>query len=223
MHASAGVAAAAAVLRRFPRLPLPAAARPVSVDGLAAYSMAMHVHSSFSEQDASMDSQLFQASKNSADVLWWTDHDTRMDGIGYSSCRPVAGRRSADGLRGVITIPVTPDGGSDAWGAMTVSKVASRRLVASATGVPAGGTVQILHGAVDYAGAAALSANTKVIGSYTAAQLAGRSVAQQVDTSADSFVRTQVLDSSGTLAALSNPVWLLRSAPPGGIPAPRQS
>ena len=45
--------------------------------------MAMHVHSSFSEQSGSMDSQLFQASTNSVDVLWWTDHDARMDGIGY--------------------------------------------------------------------------------------------------------------------------------------------
>jgi hypothetical protein len=83
MHASAGAAAAAALLRQFPRLPLRSPARPVSVDGLSAYSMAMHVHSSFSEQDGSMDSQLFQAAKNSVDVLWWTDHDTRMDGIGY--------------------------------------------------------------------------------------------------------------------------------------------
>ena len=113
--------------------------------------------------------------------------------------------------------------GSVPMGAVSVSKVASRRLVARATGVPAGGRVQVLQGRVDYAGTAALAANTKVIGSYTAAQLAGGSVAQQIDTSQDSFVRTQVLDSSGTLAALSNPVWLLRSAPPGGIPAPRRS
>ena len=83
MHASAGAAAAAALLRQFPRLPLHSPARPVSVGGLSAFSMAMHVHSSFSEQDGSMDSQLFQATKNSVDVLWWTDHDTRMDGIGY--------------------------------------------------------------------------------------------------------------------------------------------
>ena len=83
MHASAGAAAAAALLRRFPRLPLRSPARPISVDGLSAYSMAMHVHSSFSEQDGSMDGQLSQATKNSVDVLWWTDHDTRMDGIGY--------------------------------------------------------------------------------------------------------------------------------------------
>jgi len=59
-----------------------------------------------------------------------------------------------------------------------------------------------------------------VIGSYTPAGLAGGSVTKKIDTSGDSFVRTQVLDSSGTLIGLSNPVWLLRKAPPGGIPAP---
>jgi len=113
--------------------------------------------------------------------------------------------------------------GTVPMGSVSVSKVVSRKLVASATAIPAQGRLQILQGAVDYAGAASLAANTRVIGSYTAAELAGGSVAQRIDTTKDSFVRTQVLDSSGTLAALSNPVWLLRSAPPGGIPAPRRS
>lgn len=44
--------------------------------------MAMHIHSSFSEQNGSMDGHLFQAVKNSVDVLWWTDHDRWIDGIG---------------------------------------------------------------------------------------------------------------------------------------------
>jgi hypothetical protein len=85
LHATAAVAAAAAL----PRIPLPArlplrpAAREATADGKSAFSMAMHVHSSFSEQSGSMDSQLFQAAANSVDVLWWTDHDARMDGIGY--------------------------------------------------------------------------------------------------------------------------------------------
>jgi len=70
LQATAG-AAAAGLLRRFPRLHLRSADRPVAADGTSAYSMAMHVHSSFSEQSASMDSQLFQASTNSVDVLWW--------------------------------------------------------------------------------------------------------------------------------------------------------
>jgi len=625
MHASAGAAAAAALLRQFPRLPLRSPARPVSVDGLSAYSMAMHVHSSFSEQDGSMDSQLFQATKNSVDVLWWTDHDTRMDGIGYrqvvhftsltkesggpgqghprdrtkvtsgplgsqstggivqnpsSPSDPVAGgsmhliattttgapatfgfyaqthpagwncrdnlngqsltidvlvakgwqagylellivssyheaiggrpaggyqlsyrfvppggtvRRTASGLTGIVTIPVTPNSGSNPWGTMTVnpaediaalwpdmdyrdfslyeltlsavstgdlvegyfdylrfnrsisgeaffrqqadmgaalaaryrsvvqqqglevslalphvnwfgksvsipdygstsgrreygtylaqnlipkvhasgglisynhpfgygdipelpqsqqdallvqtaegmlpaagtpaalgadllevgyrlrqgmdlahhvalwdimsrnalfftgngtnddhfgqnwlgpknnwfssawargtgvadllaalaagrawcasligyrgsmdllvdgtvpmgavsvSKVRSRKLAASATAIPAHGMLQIVQGTVDYAGAAGLSANTKVIGSYPASKLTGGPVTQRIDTGKDSFVRTQVLDSTGTVVGLSNPVWLLRAVPPGGIPVPRQT
>ena len=52
--------------------------RDTAADGLTAYSMATHVHSSFSEMNGSMDSQLFQATKNSVDVLWWTEHDQRM-------------------------------------------------------------------------------------------------------------------------------------------------
>ena len=57
--------------------------RDTAADGLAAYSMATHVHSSFSEMSGSMDSQLFQATKNSVDVLWWTEHDQRMLGLDY--------------------------------------------------------------------------------------------------------------------------------------------
>jgi hypothetical protein len=113
--------------------------------------------------------------------------------------------------------------GSAPMGSASVSRVTRRSLTATATGIPAHGTLQILQGDVDYAGAAGLSANTAVIGSYTAAELAAGSVTQQVDTHRDSFVRTQVLDSAGTLAGLSNPVWLLRAVPPGGIPAPRQA
>ena len=53
-----------------------AAGRDMGLGGYSAYSMALHVHSSFSEQDGSMDAQLFQAASNAVDVLWWTDHDT---------------------------------------------------------------------------------------------------------------------------------------------------
>jgi len=45
--------------------------------------MAMHVHSSFSEGNASMLAQAYQAQLNDVDVLWWTDHDWRMTGHGY--------------------------------------------------------------------------------------------------------------------------------------------
>jgi hypothetical protein len=108
-------------------------------------------------------------------------------------------------------------------GSASVSTVRSRKLAATATAMPPAGSLQILQGTVDYAGTAVLAANTKVIGSYTAAQLAGGSVTRWIDTTKDRFVRTQVLDSAGTVVGLSNPVWLLRSAPPGGIPAPRRA
>ena len=57
---AAGTAAMATLLNRFPGLPQRPAARPVAADGTSAYSMAMHVHSSFSEEDGSMASQLFR-------------------------------------------------------------------------------------------------------------------------------------------------------------------
>jgi hypothetical protein len=66
-------------------------------------------------------------------------------------------------------------------------------------------------------------ANTRVIANYTAAQLATGYVTRWIDTTKSRFVRTQVLDSSGAVIGLSNPVWLLRSTPPGGIPAPRRA
>jgi hypothetical protein len=87
LHGSAALAAGAALIgHRSPapgRLPLRSAARPVAADSNSAYSMAMHVHSSFSEFEGSMDAQLYQATANSVDVLWWTDHDFRMDGTEY--------------------------------------------------------------------------------------------------------------------------------------------
>src|ERR1700754_5050782 len=54
-------------------------------------SMAMHTHSCFSEGGsyaaggggASMMAQLDQATKNDIDVIWWTDHDWRMEAYGY--------------------------------------------------------------------------------------------------------------------------------------------
>jgi hypothetical protein len=82
LKATAGVAASS-LLGRLPRPPLRSGARDTASDGTSAYSMAMHVHSSFSEESGSMQSQLFQAAANSVDVLWWTDHDQRMMGLGY--------------------------------------------------------------------------------------------------------------------------------------------
>ncbi len=55
-------------------------------------SMAMHVHSSFSEGTSSMRGQLDEAARNNIDVVWWTDHDWRMAGHGYRSVVHFDGR-----------------------------------------------------------------------------------------------------------------------------------
>src|SRR6266536_1554230 len=127
---------------------------------------------------------------------------------------------SLSSYRGSLDLMVD---GSCPMGSVSVSSVTSRKLVARATGVPTGGSLQILQGTVDDAGTAGLQANTKVIGTYTAAELAGGSVTRWIDTTNGRFVRTRVLNSSGAVVGLSNPVWLLRSAPPGGIPRPRSA
>lgn len=105
-------------------------------------------------------------------------------------------------------------------GSVTVSQVASRALKLVASGLPSGSSVHLRQGTVDYAGAVA--AGTKVVASYPAAAFVSGHLDQQVDTRASSFVRTEVLDAAGHLIAISNPIWLLRAAPPGGVPAARQ-
>jgi hypothetical protein len=125
---------------------------------------------------------------------------------------------SLSSFRGSLDLLVE---GSCRMGSVSVSSLTSRKVAARATGLPSGWSLQILRGTVDYAGTSDLKANTQVIATYTAADLASGSVTKQIDTSRSRFVRTQVLDSSGVIMGLSNPVWLLRSNPPRGIPPPR--
>ncbi len=131
---------------------------------------------------------------------------------GRSWCAPLAG------FRGSLDLLVD---GSVPMGSVSVSSVNSRQLALSATGVPAGGAVQVVQGTVDYAGTNDVRAGTSVVASFAAATLSGGQASLTLDTSAARFVRTQVVDATGAVVALSNPVWLLRSAPPKGIPAPR--
>lgn len=68
--------------------PGPAQASPSSPQPV---SMAMHVHASFSEgikstgadSSASMARQLDQASRAGVEVIWWTEHDTRMTAYNF--------------------------------------------------------------------------------------------------------------------------------------------
>lgn len=106
-------------------------------------------------------------------------------------------------------------------GSVSISTLSTRQLQVIATDLPTNGVLEVMQGAVDYAGTSAPTPNTARVASYSTADLASGSVSLQVDNSVSSFVRTQVLDSTGTVVGLSNPAWLLRETPPGGIPAPR--
>lgn len=61
--------------------------RPVGVPGRTSdphpVSMAMHLHASFSEKTASFEAHLAEARRIGVDVLWWTDHDFRVNAFGY--------------------------------------------------------------------------------------------------------------------------------------------
>jgi hypothetical protein len=52
---------------------------------LSFVSMAMHLHASFSEGVGSMAGHLSQAVATGVDVVWWTEHDWRMQSRGYVS------------------------------------------------------------------------------------------------------------------------------------------
>jgi TAT (twin-arginine translocation) pathway signal sequence len=111
--------------------------------------------------------------------------------------------------------------GSVPMGAVSVSSVSSRQLTATATGLPSGAVLQVLQGAVDYAGQNAPADDVTLIGSYTTSQLVSGHITRSVSTTQDSFLRTQLVSSTGAIIATSNPVWLLRKPPPNGIPAAR--
>lgn len=125
---------------------------------------------------------------------------------------------SLSGFRGSLDLLAD---GSCPMGSVSVSTLPARRLLVMATDLPAGGSLRVVQGVVDYAGTATPRPSNRQIGSYPAAALATGSVELSVDTSTSSYVRTEVLDSTGSVVGLSNPIWLLQNAPPNGIPAAR--
>jgi hypothetical protein len=106
-------------------------------------------------------------------------------------------------------------------GSATVSLLPQRQVQLVATGLPTGASVRVMRGTVDYAGTADPSPNTVPVATYTDADFAAGQVALAVDTTTSCFVRTEVVSSGGAVVGLSNPLWLLRETPPGGIPAAR--
>lgn len=85
--AVAGGAAAASIGVALPTRPSAVvsstAQNSSSRPGLLPVSMAMHLHASFSEGAASMETHLDQAERAGVDVIWWTEHDFRVQAHGY--------------------------------------------------------------------------------------------------------------------------------------------
>jgi hypothetical protein len=108
--------------------------------------------------------------------------------------------------------------GAVPMGAASVSTAASRTVAITLQNLPAGCTVELLRSPVDFAFSGNDPATTLVRSWPAAGGTSTLSVA--VDTSGACFVRPQVRR-NGVLLATGNPTWLLRSAPPGGIPGPR--
>jgi hypothetical protein len=109
--------------------------------------------------------------------------------------------------------------GAVPMGSMTVSGAVSRRLEIQAANLPSNSRVALVAGPVDYTGR---DPATTVLESIPASSFGSSAiVSRSIDTSRSCFVRTQVHDSTGGIIGVSNPVWLLREVPPGGIPAAR--
>lgn len=111
--------------------------------------------------------------------------------------------------------------GSCPMGSVSVSQVRQRRIRVAATGMPPGSSLQIVQGLVDLAGPAQPVPYTRIVRSAPDTALRAGTAAFTVNTGIPTFVRSQVVDATGAVVALSNPVWLLRSIPPTGIPAAR--
>ena len=110
--------------------------------------------------------------------------------------------------------------GTVMMGKASISSRTSRTLEVQATPLPTGSRVEVVAGPVDYAGS---DPGTKVLYSIPAASFGTSGITRRlIDTTAACFVRTQVRNSAGELIGASNPVWLLRGQPPGGVPAPRR-
>jgi hypothetical protein len=122
-------------------------------------------------------------------------------------------------FRGTVSLLV--DGGAP-MGSVTISKARTRNVRVLLDGIPAGGTVDIVQGVVDFAGTADPTPGTTVA-TRPAADWARGGVDIRIDTSVPRFVRVVVRDTTGAAIALSNPVWLLRDTPDGGIPAARRA
>lgn len=108
--------------------------------------------------------------------------------------------------------------GSCPMGSVSVSSLPTRQLQVNAVGLASDSSVEVLRGDVD---AGDTVPNTVLVGTVPASAFTTGTTSVPIDTTSPCFVRVQVRNSSGAVVAASNPVWLLQTAPQGGIPEAR--
>jgi hypothetical protein len=118
------------------------------------------------------------------------------------------------------TIGLIVDGAAH-MGSVTVSSALKRNVRVVADRLPAGSVVRVVQGTVDGVGPSVSEPGTT---SYEipASQFSRGYQDLKIDTRAPRFVRVEVRSAAGDAIALSNPVWLLRDDPAGGIPTHRR-
>lgn len=104
-------------------------------------------------------------------------------------------------------------------GAVDVGSATSHSLSVYVKNLPPGGRVEILSGPVDYANK--VDPGTTVVSKLTASSFTGGIATATVSTTSSRFVRATVRSADSTIVGAGNPIWLLRSQPPGGVPALR--
>lgn len=119
------------------------------------------------------------------------------------------------------TIDMALDG-TIPMGSVVVGPARNRTLRIDVTGLPDGGAVELVRGAVDRAGPGDATPGTSVVQTSGAADLQ-RSREVPLDVSGDCFHRLQVVDGDGAVVGYGQPIWLLEAEPAAGVPQRRRA
>jgi hypothetical protein len=98
---------------------------------------------------------------------------------------------------------------------------AARTVEVACPAPPPGGLVTLLRGVVDHAGTGDPTPRVATIATVAADELGRGPARRGLDASGPCYVRAVVHDRAGRVVGFSNPVWLLRAPPPGGVSAER--
>ncbi len=113
---------------------------------------------------------------------------------------------------GTLDLEVVDEGSSIPMGSASTSTASSRQYRIGLTGLPSGGAVQVVRGVVDNAGTRDPRANTSVVKSLNASQLASTGGLISLGNADPNFVRLQVVNSSGRIVAVGQPLWTLHGS-----------